>query len=139
MAKAKKEAKTKDKTAAYILAIVGIVAFVGVCTTVIQNTENTDDISGAVVIGGQTASTTGITYTQWTTCLDKGNSIKLGNHEGGILAKGDICTGKYDKMISKVSCVQDVDGFYSYKYTTATDCPTGKTCKKDSSGYGYCG
>ena len=139
MAKAEKEAKTKDKTAAYILAIVGIVALVGVCTTVIQNSGSTQNISGAVVIGGKTASTTGVTYTQWTTCLDKANMVKLGNHAGDTLTKGDVCTGKYSKQLSTASCVLDVDGFYSYRYTTATDCPTGKTCKKDSSGYGYCG
>lgn len=132
-------AKEKDKTAMYILTIVGIVAFVGVCSAIIQNSGSNSDVSGAAVVGGQTTSTTGKTYTQWTTCLDSGNMVKLGNHAGDTLAKGDVCTGKYDKMISSASCVQDADGSYSYKYSTAASCASGKSCKKDSSGYAYCG
>lgn len=130
-------AKEKDKTAMYILAIVGIVAFVGIYTAVIQGSGS--DVSGAAVVGGQTISTTAISYTQWTTCMDKGNMIALGNHAGDTLTKGDVCTGKYDKTISTVSCVQDADGSYSYKYSTAASCASGKSCKKDSSGYAYCG
>lgn len=131
--------KEKDKTAMYLLAIVGIVAFVGVCTIGIQSSQMNTDISGAAVVGGQMASTTGVTYTQWTTCLDRGNMVKLGNHQADSLAKADVCTGKYDKFISRVSCVQDVDGDYSYKYSSATSCPYGDSCKKDENGYAYCG
>ncbi len=125
----------ENMTCVYIVALVGIVAAVALILLIMSNMNTTDstDISGAAV------QSTTTTYTKWTTCLDKGDSIKLGNTQGGTLEKKDVCTGTADKMISLVSCAQDVDGYYTYKYSNPIQCSQMESCKKDSEGYAYCG
>ena len=127
----------KDKTGIYIVAIVGIVAAVGIFVAIFNAGYSEGDISGAAVFGEQEESTIATTYNSWSTCLDQGNSIKLGNREGDTLVKKDVCTGKSIKQIATVYCSKEVDGF-SYKYSEATNCPVGKSCMTDTNGIGYC-
>jgi len=131
-----------DKAGAYILGIVGVVAAVGLIVAIIGalGGSGSSDISGAVTSASDEEMDRDFPqYTQWTTCLDQGNMIKLGNHQGGTLTKKDVCTGTVEKMISRVSCAEDLDGYYTYKYTNAEDCSKGKSCKKDDKGAAYCG
>lgn len=114
----------------YLVAIVGIVAAVALLL-IILNSVDTGTVSGAAV------QSTTTSYTEWTTCLDKGNSIKLGNPQGGTLEKKDVCTGTANKLISHAICTQDADGYYTYKFSNPEQCGAGKTCMKDSSG-AYC-
>lgn len=130
-------AKQTDKTGAYILSIVGVVAAVGLFTMFLGGGSG-DSLSGAAVQAWDTQSTT-TTYTKWTTCLDMGNMIKLGNPQGGTLVKKDACTGQEDKMLVMVSCAQDVDGGFTYKYSNPIQCASTKSCMKDENGAAYCG
>ncbi len=142
MVKGIKKAMNHNKTGAYILGIVGLVAAVGLIVAILGAVREagSSDISGAVTSALDGKMNRDFPeYTQWTTCLDQGNMVKLGNHEGGTLVKKDVCTGTADKMISRVSCAQDVDGFYTYKYTNADGCSQGKACKTDDNGAAYCG
>lgn len=125
-----------DKTAALLVGIVGVVAVVGLLVTIldIDNLGTGSDTTAAAVYGGSV-----VTQNKWTTCLDLGNKIKLGNKEGDTLVKKDVCTGSAIKKIATVSCVQDNEGDYSYKYNEAEQCASGKSCMKDSSGEAYCG
>ena len=132
------EKKTADKTGTYILSIVGVVAAVGLFTIFFGGSSSGDSISGAAIEVGETQSTS-TTYTEWTTCLDKGNSIKLGNKQGGTLVKTDTCTGQEDKMLVYVTCAQDVDGYYTYKYSNPIQCGSLTSCMKDENGAAYCG
>lgn len=80
--KTKYATKTKDKTAVYILAMIGIVLVVGIVAAFVGSLGRTETssstIAGAVVSALSDASGTDqATYTKWTTCLDKGNNIKL--------------------------------------------------------------
>src|SRR3989338_1199551 len=94
-----------DKAGAYILGIVGIVAAVGLIVAIMGAVGGSSgsDISGAVTSASdeEEGNTDFPEYTQWTTCLDQGNMIKLGNHEGGTFVKKDFCTETVDKMIAK--------------------------------------
>ncbi|MEK6868130.1 MAG: hypothetical protein AABX98_04890 [Nanoarchaeota archaeon] len=142
MAKAIKKAINHNKAGAYILGIIGIVAAVGLIVAIMGavGESSRSDISGAVTSASDGDMDRDFPdYTQWTTCLNQGNMIKLGNHEGGTLVKKDVCTGTVDKMISRVSCAQDVDGFYTYKYTNADGCAHGKSWEKADDGAAYCG
>lgn len=126
--------KLDEKTVSlYLVAIVGIVAGVALLVLILDNITTTSTISGAAV------QSTTTTTTSWTTCLDKGNSVKLGNHQGGTLEKKDVCTGTADKLISHVTCAQDLDGYFTYKYSNAEQCSAGTTCMKDNNGAAYCG
>lgn len=121
-------AKTADKTGTYILGIVGVVAAVGLFTMFFGGSSSTASLSGAAVTVGETQSTAP-SYTEWTTCLDQGNVIKLGNKQGGTLIKKDVCTGQQgNKMLSYVTCAQDVNGAFTYKYSNPVQCGIGKEC-----------
>ena len=122
--------QTADKTGTYILSIVGVVAAVGLFTMFFGGSSRGDSISGAAVEVGETRSTT-TTTTEWTTCIDTldGKGIKLGNRQGGTLVKKDVCTGQQDnKLLSYVTCAQDVDDGYTYKYSNPVQCGAGKEC-----------
>ena len=116
----------------YIVGIVGIVAAVAL-VLMIFNSVSTGTVSGAAV------QSTTISTTEWTTCLDIGNAVKLGNHEASTLTKIDVCTGDSDKMISYVSCAQDINGYYTYKYSNAVQCAHMESCLVDSENNAYCG
>lgn len=137
MAKAKKEvddAKAMERSAAYIVGIVGVVAAVGILVAILNAGAGSSDVSGAATyIESSSVPMT----TQWTTCVDQGNMIKLGNKQGGTLVKKDTCTGTADKNIAYVSCVMDEDGYYSYKYSNQEPCSG--TCMEDDEGAAYCG
>lgn len=125
-----------ERSAAYIVGIVGVVAAVGILVAVLNAGAGSSHVSGAATyIEASKVPTT----TSWTTCVDNGNMIKLGDKQGGILKKYDVCTGTADKNIAYVSCVMDEDGFYSYKYSNQESCSDGKTCMKDDEGAAYCG
>lgn len=122
--------QTADKTGTYILSIVGLVAAIGLFTLFSGARSSSDSISGAAIEVGETQSTT-TTYTEWTTCTDvlDGKGIKLGNRAGGTLVKTDVCTGQQDnKLLSYVTCAEDVDGGYTYKYSNPVQCGTGREC-----------
>ncbi len=122
--------QTTDKTGAYILSIVSVVAAVGLFTLFSGGSSGSDSISGAAIEVGKTQSTT-TTYTKWTTCVDvlNGKGIKLGNREGGSLLKKDVCTGQQDnKLLSYVTCAEDIDDGYTYKYSNPVQCGVGREC-----------
>ena len=136
MAKAK---RSQDKTGVYMLAIVGIVVVVALAVAMKGADMDASLTSAAVATGPEQKTTAG--HTEWTTCLDNGNKVKLGNKEGGTLAKQDTCTGSAvtGKQIKTVSCVQDIDGDWTYKYANPQDCSVGTRCMKDETGAAYCG
>ncbi len=115
----------------YLVVIVAIVAAVALLLMML-NSVSVDTISGAAV------QSTTTTHTKWTTCLDMGNAVKLGNKQASTLKKDDVCTGTSDKMISYVSCAQDVNGYYTYKYSNAMQCPHMESCHVEK-GAAYCG
>lgn len=116
----------------YIVGLVAIVAAVALLLMML-NSISIGTISGAAV------QSTTTTYTEWTTCLDLGNAVKLGNKQASTLTKYDVCTGTNNKMISYVSCAQDVDGYYTYKYSNAVQCAHMESCHVSSCGAAYCG
>jgi hypothetical protein len=129
----KAQTQSKDNTGMYMLVIIGLVAAVAVVAGFGSGT-NTDLAGHAVAMDSTT-----VTYTEWTNCLDQGNEVKLGNDEGSSLSKQDLCTGSADKQITRVSCVEDVDGGFTYKYANAEDCPESLACVEDDDGAAYCG
>jgi len=130
----KAERLSEDKMGLYMLGVVGIVAAVGLFVVLMNAGLVSTDVTGAAV-------STAPTYSDWTTCLDQGNQVKLANREDGYLVKKNTCTGSAitGKQIKVVSCAQDVDGSYTYKYANAEDCPTDTKCMKDKVGSAYCG
>ncbi len=129
----------KDAQNVYIVSIVSLVAVVGILVLLLNAGENSSEsVTGAVVtvISPEVTS-----YSFWTRCLDQGNQVKLGNKEGDSLVKKDTCTGSAvrGKQLAAVSCVQDVDRGFSYKYSNPEDCAKGNSCLLDDNGAAYCG
>jgi hypothetical protein len=130
----------EDKTGVYMLGVVGIVAAVAILVGMMNLGVSGDtNLSGAAVSAGDRS--TSPTYTDWTSCLDHGSQIKLANDEGSSLVKRDLCTGSTiaGKQIKTVSCVQAVDGGYTYKFANPQDCAEGLRCMKDDNNAAYCG
>lgn len=134
----------KNNQNLYPVSIVGIVALVGIVVLLLhggagENSLNSSEsVTGAVVtvISPEVTS-----YSFWTTCLDQGNQVKLGDKEGDSLVKKDTCTGSAvrGKQIVEVSCVRDAEGDFSYKYSNPEDCSSGTKCMLDDNGAAYCG
>lgn len=128
---------SKDMQSLYIVGIVSLVAVVGVILLLL-NAGTGASVVGAVVtvISPEVTS-----YSFWTTCLDQGNQVKLGNKEGDTLVKKDLCTGSASrgKQIANVFCVSDAEGDFSYKYSNAEDCSSGTKCLVDENDAAYCG
>ncbi|MFA6889034.1 MAG: hypothetical protein WC254_06080 [Candidatus Woesearchaeota archaeon] len=122
----------ETKYSLYIVAIVGVVAAIALLILILSSV-------GTATISGAAVQSTTTTYTQWTTCLETGDSVKLGNHQGSTLTKYNVCTGDNDKMLSYVSCAQDVDGYYTYKYSNPVQCPNMESCKIWIDNTAYCG
>lgn len=113
-----------QKTAVYFIWIVGIVAALGAFLVFLNylGTGNSRDVAGqALEVETPSAS-------KWTSCLDQGNKIKLAN-DGDSFVKADTCVAG---SITRVSCAEDQYGYFTYEYTAAQSCPTGKSCVEDN-------
>ena len=115
-----------QKTAVYIIWMIGIVACVAafmLFLNYLSVSNNAKDIYGAAVEGEVSVSS------RWTSCLDQGNKIKLAN-EGSSLVKTDTCL--IDGSITRVSCLEDQYGYFTYDYAAAQSCSQGKKCVEDA-------
>ena len=113
-----------QKTAVYFIWMVGIVAALGAFLVFLNylGTADSKDIYGAV-IEAETPS-----LSKWTSCLDQGNKIKLANN-GDSFVKADTCVAG---SITYVGCAEDQYGYFTYKYSPAQSCPTGKSCLEEA-------
>ncbi len=112
-----------QKTAVYFIWIVGIVAALGAFLVFLNYLGAADsrDIYGAAVEAETPSSA------KWTSCLDQGNKIKLAN-DGDSFVKADTCVAG---SITRVSCAEDQYGYFTYEYSPAQSCPTGKECVEE--------
>ncbi len=119
----------------YLAGIVGLVAAVGI-VVLLLNVRAEGSVAGAAVAEAQQV----VSYSSWTTCIDQGNQVKLGNKQGDSLVKKDVCTGSAvrGKQIAEVFCVSDAEGDFSYKYGNPHDCPSGTKCLLVENGAAYC-
>lgn len=120
-----------QKTAVYMIWMIGMVAGVAafmLFLNYLSVSNNAKDIYGAAVEGEVSASS------RWTSCLDQGNKIKLSNDENSLM-KTDTCLT--DGSITRVSCLEDQYGYFTYDYTAAQSCSQGKKCAENA-GIGSC-
>ena len=122
----------ENKTAVYFLWLVGFVAAVALSTSFLNylsESNSQKDISGAAVEISTPATS------KWTSCLDQGDKIKLTNSQDSLI-KTDTCVG--DGLITRVSCSEDVYGYFTYKYSSAEHCPQNKKCIPNKAGIASC-
>ena len=128
-------AKNKDTTGKYILAIVIIVAAVGMFIAVLPSSVvSSENITGLVTA---TISKSAGSATEWTPCLDLGTTVKLGSTDGKSIVKMNSCTAQ--NLLIDVFCAVNADSFYTYKSTNPVQCPSGTLCLLDENGAAYCG